>query len=235
MSPTGAPGKPLTPGILERAALGSTLLALRRTAAPGACELGAREREVLAGFLQWPLRAAEWRAGRQVAKEALKQGFGIAPSRVEILPAESGAPVLFVDGAVSPALFLNVSHTHRWAVAAVAPFAIGVDVADDEDGQRLPRIARRVFSEGEAEECGAHDSAANQAAVWALKEAGLKLHIGGVFSPGARSIRVLSLAPARVANPKLEVALYRLEDAAVAIAREREGVKSAAAPGIMRA
>ena len=214
------PGRALTPGLLERDALGATLLAIPRSDALGV-ELGPRELRVLEGMKDWPLRAAEWRAGRQVAKEVLRQGFGIAPARVEILPAESGAPVLYVDGAVQQALFVNLSHTSHWAVACVAPFAVGVDVADDEDGQRLPRIARRVFSEGEAEQCGAHDSVANQAAVWALKEAGLKLHIGGVFSPGARSIRVLSLEPPQVADPKLAVALFRLSDAAVAVARER--------------
>ena len=215
------PGRPLTPGVLVRDALGATLLVLRRQDTPVDVELGPRELQVLGGMKDWPLRDAEWRAGRQVAKETLRLGFGIDPSRVEILPAESGAPVLSVDGAVQQTLFLNLSHTTHWVVAAVAPFAVGVDVADDEDGQRLPRIARRVFSEGEAEQCGAHDSVANQAAVWALKEAGLKLHIGGVFSPGARSIRVLSLDPPQVADPKLQVALFRLPDAAVAIARER--------------
>jgi len=195
------------------------VLALRR-ADVGAVVLGPREQKVLEEFLQWPLRADEWRAGRFVAKEVLRLGFGLESSRVEILPAESGAPVLYVDGAVSPSLFLNLSHTTRWVVAAVAPFAVGIDVADDEDGARLPRIAKRVFSEGEAEACGAHDSVANQAAVWALKEAALKLRIGGVFSPGARSVRVLSLTPPRVEDPKLQVALLRLDGAAVAVARE---------------
>lgn len=210
----------LTPGVLERDALGSMLLAIRRSSDVPAVELGPRELKVLEEFKGWPLRDAEWRAGRHVAKEVLRQGFEIEPTRVEILPAESGAPVLFIDGHPEQTLRLNISHTTHWAVAVVAPFAIGVDVADDEDGERLPRIARRVFSEGEAEACGANDSVANQAAVWALKEAGLKLHIGGVFSPGARSIRVVSLDPPRVADPKLAVALFRLTDAAVAIARE---------------
>ncbi len=212
-----SPGKPLTPGLLEHDAAGAMLLAIRRDG-PVSLELGPREWGVLEGMKGWPLREAEWRAGRHVAKEVLRQGFGISHARVEILPAESGAPVLYVDGVTHPGLFLNLSHTTHWAVAVVAPFPVGVDVADDEDGERLPRIAKRVFSEGEAEACGAHDSVANQAAVWAVKEAGLKLHIGGVFSPGARSIRVLSLNPAQV--DKLSVALYRLSDAAVAVVRD---------------
>lgn len=213
------PGRPLADGVIERDALGARLLAVRR--AQTHLALGPRERLVLEGFKDWPLRAAEWKAGRQVGKQALQAAFGFEPERVEILPAESGAPVLYVDGAAQRSVFMSLSHTERWAVAAVAEFPVGVDVADDEDGARLPRIATRVFSEGEAEACGAHDSVANQAAVWALKEAGLKLHIGGVFSPGARSIRVLSLDPPKVANPALEVALFRVDGAAVALARER--------------
>jgi len=94
-----------------------------------------------------------------------------------------------------------------------------VDACDDDDGPRLPRIARRVFDDGEAEACHAHASPATQAAVWALKEAGLKLHGGGILTPGLRSVRVESLEPARVADPAMQVALYRLPHAAVAVAR----------------
>ena len=153
----------------------------------------------------------------------LRQAFGLESARVEILAAESGAPVLYYNGAVHPEIRINLSHTRKWVVAAAARFAVGVDVADDEDGERLPRIALRVFSEGEAEECGAHRSPARQAAVWAIKEAGLKLRIGGVFSPGAKSVRVRCLAPVRVEDPGLQVELFRLPGAAVAIARESGG------------
>ena len=209
------------PGALERDALGASLLALRRTEEVPSLELSPRERAVLAQMKDWPLRQVEWRAGRQVAKELLRQAFGLDPTRVEILPAESGAPLLHYDGALHPELTLNLSHTPKWAVAVAGAFAVGVDVADDEDGERLPRIARRVFSEGEAEACGAHESVDRQAAVWAIKEAALKLRIGGVFSPGARSIRVESLSPPRVADETLEVELYRVEGAAIAVAREK--------------
>ena len=80
-------------------------------------------------------------------------------------------------------------------------------------------MARRIFDDGEAEACHAHASAETQAAVWALKEAGLKLHGGGIFMPGLRSVRVESLEPARVADPSMQVALFRLPHAAVAVAR----------------
>ena len=59
--------------------------------------------------------------------------------------------------------------------------------------------------------------------MWALKEAGLKLHGGGIFMPGLRSVRVESLEPARVADPSMQVALFRLPHAAVAVARTQAG------------
>jgi phosphopantetheinyl transferase len=206
--------------VLEPDALGAKLLALQRSEAPLQLELGPREEAVLAALAGYPLRQAEWCWGRHVAKQVLQRGFALDPRQVEILPAESGAPVLYFEGALHPTLKLNLSHTGRWAVAAAAEFAVGVDVADDEDGERLPRIARRVFSEGEAEECGAHQSVERQAAVWAIKEAGLKLRIGGVFSPGARSVRVHCLEPVRVGDAGLRLELFRLPGAAVALARE---------------
>jgi phosphopantetheinyl transferase len=179
--------------------------------------LGPREERAVEEFRAWPLRDAEWRAGRYVTKQLVFEVFGIVPFDVEVLAAESGAPELFIDGKRSPHT-VSISHTDHWAVAAVSPHPIGVDVADDEDGARLPNIARRVFSDGEAEACGAFTSVARQAAVWAMKEAGLKLHIGGVFSPGARSIRVLSIDPPRAEG--IQLAVYRLPNACVAVAHE---------------
>lgn len=204
-----------------REVLGAFVLAEAREAGEVAVRLGANERALLEG-MPWPLRRAEWLAGRRVAKRLLAEVFGLEPERVEVLPLESGAPRVWVDGSPREGLVLNLTHTRGWAVAAAAAAAVGVDACDDVDGPRLERIARRVFSEGEAEGCGAHASAQAQAAVWALKEAGLKLRIGGVFDPGARSVRVESLEPARVADVTMRVALLRLPTAAVAVARDRE-------------
>jgi len=180
--------------------------------------LGPRE-AVLAARLAWPPRRDEWIAGRAVAKAALLEAFALASWRVEILPAASGAPEVHVDGARRADLHVSISHTRRCAVAAVSVAPVGVDVCDDDDGPRLPRIARRVFDDGEVEACHAHALPETQAAVWALKEAGLKLHGGGILMPGLRSVRVESLEPPRVANPSTHVALYRLLHTAVAVAR----------------
>jgi phosphopantetheinyl transferase len=217
------PGVPLTPGaVLE--VLGAFVLAERREEGEVAVELGPREQRLL-DEMPWPLRRSEWLAGRRVAKRLLQHAFALPPSRTEVVPLDSGAPQVLVDGAPRAGLVLNLSHTKGWAVAAVAVDRVGVDVCDDVDGVRIARIARRVFSEGEAERCNAYASTQTQAAVWALKEAGLKLFIGGVFDPGARAIRVESLEPPVVtATPPMRVALLRLPDAAVAVSRD-------AAPG----
>lgn len=213
------PGAPLQPGVVHEV-LGAWVLAERRE--PGEVEvtLGEAERALLAE-MPWPLRRSEWLAGRRVAKRLLERALGFDPKRTEVLPLESGAPRVAVDGVPRLDLVLNLSHTRGWAVAAVATSRVGVDVCDDVDGERIARIARRVFSEGEAEACGAFRSRETQAAVWALKEAGLKLFIGGVFDPGARAIRVESLEPPRViARPPMKVALLRLPDAALAVSRD---------------
>jgi phosphopantetheinyl transferase (holo-ACP synthase) len=210
-------GRPLKVDVLEPDALGAKLLALERREGEPKVTLGPREQALLAE-MPWPHRRSEWLHGRLAAKELLARGFGLDPERSEVLPAPTEAPEVWVDGARHTALVINISHTRRYAVAAAAAFAVGVDVCDDEDGRRLPRIARRVMSEGEADACGAFTDDGTQAAVWALKEAVLKLRIGGVFSPGARSVRVESLSPARVALPDTRVELFRLPHGALAIA-----------------
>jgi phosphopantetheinyl transferase len=225
----GVPDSPPGPGLAlppdeVREVLGAFVLAEAREPGEVAVPLGPGERALL-DAMPWPLRRAEWLAGRRVAKRLLSAAWSLDPSRVEVLPLESGAPRVWVDGAAREDLVLNLSHTRGWVAAALATVPVGVDVCDDADGHRLERIGRRVFSEGEAEGCGAHASPQHQAAVWALKEAGLKLRIGGVFDPGAKSVRVEALQPARVADRTMRVALLRLPSAAVAVAVEAASLR----------
>lgn len=211
------PGVPLTPGALTPVG-DAFVLAHPRTPEPPRFPLGPGE-EALLAQMPWPNRRAEWLAGRHVAKQLLQLAHGWDPARTEVLPLESGAPRVHLDGAPREELVLNLSHTRHWAVAAVAPRRVGIDVCDDVDGLRIERIAARVFSPGEAAACGAFQSRETQASVWAMKEAGLKLFIGGVFDPGARAITVLSLDPPRVRAPHpMQVLLFRLPDAALALA-----------------
>jgi len=219
VSGVDAPGQPLPLGEVVTDALGAALLAHAREDGEVEVVLGPGEAKLLAE-MPWPLRRAEWLAGRRVAKALLQVARGLDPKRVDILPRDSGAPMVLLDGVEVKGLVLSITHTRRYAVAAVADGPVGVDACDDADGTRLPRIARRVLNPGEAERCGAHKSPQTQAAVWALKEAGLKLRIGGVFDPGAKSVCVEALDPPRVADGTMQVKLYRLPDAAVAVARE---------------
>ena len=179
--------------------LGALVLAEPRIEGEIAVTLGPRERALL-DEMPWPLRRAEWLAGRHVAKQLLKVGLGLDPAIVEVLPLESGAPRLYLNGVAREDLVINLSHTKGWAVAAVATARVGVDVCDDVDGARIERIARRVFSDGEAERCGALLNLQTCAATWAMKEAGLKLFIGGVFDPGARAFA--SSPSSRPASPR---------------------------------
>src|SRR4051812_36550380 len=157
-------GRPLAAGLLEADALGAKLLAHAREPHEPVVVLGPREQALFAEMSAWPLRRNEWLHGRRVAKELLERAFGLDPKRTEVLPAPSEAPEVWFDGARRTDLVINISHTKRYAVAAASPFAVGVDVCDDEDGERLPRIARRVMSDGEAEACGAFTDHGTQAA-----------------------------------------------------------------------
>lgn len=197
------------------------VLAERREEGEVEVTLGARERAVLAQ-MPWPNRRAEWLAGRRVAKRLLAEALQLSADQTEIVPLESGAPRVYVNGVAREDVIINLSHTRSWAVAAFSPGRVGIDVCDDVDGERIHRIRSRVFNEGEAEACGAFASRETQAAVWALKEAGLKLFIGGVFDPGARAITVLTLDPPVVQAPvAMHMTLFRLPDAALALAREK--------------
>lgn len=214
------PGIPLEQGVVTPVGA-AFVLAERREPGEVEVSLGDRERAVLAE-MPWPNRRMEWLAGRRAAKRLLAQALQLSAERTQIVPLESGAPRIYVDGLAREDLIINLSHTHGWAVAAVSPGRVGIDVCDDVDGERIHRIRSRVFSDGEAEACGAFASRETQASVWALKEAGLKLFIGGVFDPGARAITVLSLAPPVVRAPvAMEMTLFRLPDAALALAMEK--------------
>lgn len=218
MSDSGAPWQTLALGRCVALESGVTLFAVAREPEPVRVPLCGREQAVFEEIAQYPLRVSEWSAGRAAAKGVLQGAFGLDPATTEVLPLESGAPEVHVGGVRAEGVYLSISHTRRYAVAAAARFEVGVDICDDADGHRLRRIAGRVFSEGEAEAIDAHGAPQRQAAVWAIKEAVLKLRIGGVFDPGAKSVRVLGLDVPRVADETVAVTLLRLPEASVAVA-----------------
>ena len=139
----------LEPDLVQEV-LGAWVLAQRREPGEVLVPLGEVERALLAQ-MPWPLRRGEWLAGRRVAKRLMQHALGLDPLRTQVLPLESGAPFVSFDGVQRTDLVLNLSHTKGWAVAAVANGRVGIDVCDDVDGDRIARIARRVFSDGEAD------------------------------------------------------------------------------------
>jgi phosphopantetheinyl transferase len=185
--------------------------------APPPTTLGKSEEQLLSSLTS-ESRRREWLAGRAVAKELLRFRYGLDPAGTEVLPDAQEVPQVHSD-ASPPGLRLSISHSRFYAAAACAASPVGVDVCDLQDSSRLERVRARVFEGDEAERVGAFDSREHSAATWAIKEASLKATGGGVFAPGARSVRVLSLMPPRVATPDHHLRIYRLPQAMLAVAR----------------
>jgi phosphopantetheinyl transferase len=180
--------------------------------------LGPREAELYQAF-PYEARALEWLAGRRTAKALLSAVHELAAEEVEILPRPNDAPSVVVDGQIREDIRISLTHTRTYVAAAVSTQPVGIDVCDFAEGRKMPRIAYRVLNEGEAEDTGAVESELRGAAVWALKEAGLKLDCGGIFQPGAKSIWVKSLEPIRLATGELSCEAWGLPHAVVALAR----------------
>ncbi len=90
--------------------------------------LGDRER-ALHERLAIPRRRASWRLGRWCGKAAAAAWLDAAPARVEILPADDGAPDVWLDGRPAP-VSLSLSHRAGRALAVIGPAArpLGCDV-----------------------------------------------------------------------------------------------------------
>jgi phosphopantetheinyl transferase len=79
--------------------------------------LGPRERDRLAGF-RIEKRRRDWLAGRRAAKLALARLLGDeATGELEVLPAESGAPVVHARTGPLPAVGVSLVHSHDLAGA----------------------------------------------------------------------------------------------------------------------
>lgn len=141
--------------------------------------LTATERRVLAD-LRMPKRAADWRLGRWVAKQAVREA--LAPRRlsqadIQVLASEAGSPVATVLARGAwPDVALSLSHSGGWGLAAVAraPLRLGCDVevvearSDAFVDDYLTAAEARWVREGEA----ARHLRANL--VWSAKESALK-------------------------------------------------------------
>jgi 4'-phosphopantetheinyl transferase len=153
------------------------------------------------GELRFPLRAADWRLGRWVAKRAVAAALGLdarRPEEIEVLATPGGAPsarVVTDDGA--PAISLSLSHSHGmgFAAATTAVVRLGCDVETIE-----PRSAEFVgdyFTEPERTwiEAAPRERDLRANLLWSAKEAALKA-LGEGLRLDTRSVEVEAIPPA---------------------------------------
>lgn len=132
--------------------------------------LSARE-QVFLSALKLPKRRKEWLGGRFALKMLVSGAQNVPLAQVELLPhGNSGKPLLSVLGKPCTLPF-SITHSHGFAVAAIAPQDkfIGID---------LEKIAPRIDAWKESffhpdELTGAGD--AFLTALWTQKEAAVKL------------------------------------------------------------
>jgi 4'-phosphopantetheinyl transferase len=144
--------------------------------------LGERER-VVHERLAIPPRRASWRLGRWCGKTAAALWLGVAPSRVEILPAADGAPDVWLDGRPLP-VSLTLSHRAGRALAVVGPGSqpLGCDVELIEP--RSGAFVRQWLAPSEQQLVAAtrdgvtRDIVANL--IWTGKEAAAKVRRSGM-------------------------------------------------------
>jgi len=155
-----------------------------------------------------------WHAGREAAREALRQLLGALPASLEIVRAADGAPE--VRGLVA-APWLSISHGRERSVAAASWHPIGIDLCDEHHARSVRRVATRFLSVEEGALAQAAGSDAAWAALWALKEAAAKALRVGLLAGGLRKSRLASLEPPRFAWPALEAQLVRAGRSAIAV------------------
>lgn len=142
--------------------------------------LSEREKACLAG-LRFAKRRADWKLGRWTAKLAVAAVLNLADhpaslQKIEIRPAASGAPEVFLGGGQA-SVSISLSHRSTCAVCAVASgvLALGCDVELLEP--HSDAFLTDYFT-GEEQEFVAHSPAANRtlsmALLWSAKESALK-------------------------------------------------------------
>jgi len=149
--------------------------------------LSAKEWARLAG-LRFPKRRADWRLGRWTAKRAVAAYLGVSRDRhalsvIEIRPAASGAPEVYLADKPANAS-ISISHRQGIAMCAVGPAssALGCDLEIIEP--RIDAFVRDYFTEQEqvainniADEEGRRRAVA---VIWSAKESALKAMMVGL-------------------------------------------------------
>ena len=147
--------------------------------------LSAEEMERLAG-LRFPKRSTEWRLGRWTAKRAVAWWLNLPPDAaalrdIEIQPAPSGAPEVFLFNQRMP---INLSLSHRAGKALCFVASSGVSLGCDLElvEARDDSFITDFFTTNEQkmlDRTPADERAALATLVWSAKESALKaLQVG---------------------------------------------------------
>lgn len=153
---------------------------LRQTVADLPCDdrwLSSSEAVCLDHF-RFAKRRADWRLGRWTAKRAVAIYLGLRCdlSEIEIRPAASGAPQVFLEnhqGAVS----LSLSHSADTAICAVAPASVNLGCDLERIEPRSPEFVADYFSSEEqtlVSRCVPCDRPRLATLLWSAKESALK-------------------------------------------------------------
>jgi 4'-phosphopantetheinyl transferase len=114
-------------------------------------------------------RKRSFLTGRAAARQLLAERLGITPDQVPLV-ARPDEPLQVLKGG----LHVSIAHADDWALAAVAPHPLGVDL--ERLRPRKPELRRHVLHPDEYPLLDALGKPAEEALVWiwALKEAALK-------------------------------------------------------------
>ncbi|MGO9262308.1 MAG: 4'-phosphopantetheinyl transferase family protein [Bryobacteraceae bacterium] len=149
--------------------------------------------------LRIPKRRADWRLGRWTAKCAASGYLNLprdweALAGLELRPAPSGAPEVFLDGRPAP-VALSLSHSRGTGLCAIAPAAVEVGCDLEMVEPRSPAFLADYFTDDERKLVARTPAARRDRVVtllWSAKESALK-----ALGCGLRSdTRSVNAAPA---------------------------------------
>lgn len=142
--------------------------------------LSEKEKDCLAG-LRFAKRRADWKLGRWTAKYAVAAVLNVADDfaflrKIEIRPAASGAPEVFLDSQQAP-VSISLSHRLKRAISAVGSgdMALGCDIELIEPHSDV--FVSDYFTAEEQQfiaDTPAPDRPASLALLWSAKESALK-------------------------------------------------------------
>jgi 4'-phosphopantetheinyl transferase len=132
-------------------------------------------------WLHIPKRRADWRLGRWTAKCAISGLLDLPRNRetmsgIELRPAPSGAPEVFLHGQPAP-VAVSLSHSHGAGLCVVAPAGVGVGCDLEIVEPRSPAFLDDYFTGGERTLVERAPAAARDrllTLLWSAKESALK-------------------------------------------------------------